>query len=566
MSNFSPVATSALRGLVVAGLTAWAGGARAQWTPSGTPICATAAEQQFPAVVEDGVGGAIVAWQDTRNGDLDIYAQRVRAAGVPQWTPDGVALSTAPGDQWEPRIASDGAGGAIVTWYDFRAGGAADVYVQRVDADGAVRWVSDGVALSTATGDQVSPAIVSDGSGGAIVAWHDSRNGAADIFAQRVDANGVTQWVPDGTALCSATGDQSLAMVAGDGAGGAIVTWQDGRSSFYHIYAQRIDAAGAVQWTVNGVGVCTTPAGGQLSPVITGDGGGGAIVAWRDARSGARGTYAQRLDGSGTAQWTLDGVALSVAGTFQLFQAIVADGSGGAIVTWQDDRAVSNYDVYAQRVDASGSPAWTANGVAVCTAANDQALPQITSDGSGGAIVAWSDVRDGVLQAVYAQRLDAAGAPQWTTDGLAVSTVASDQGSQVLTTDGSGGAILAWQDWRNGSSDVYAQRLTESGSVPTPVPAPAATVPAILSGIYPNPSGGSATFDLELTRPSPVRLEVFDVAGRLLRRMTYPELAGSRRIAFDGRDDRGDDLPSGVYLCRLHLSGTEVASKLVIAR
>jgi hypothetical protein len=69
-------------------------------------------------------GGAIVTWEDFRSGTSngDIYAQRVNLAGGPQWTTDGVALCTAANNQYNPTIASDGAGGAIVTWSDGRSG------------------------------------------------------------------------------------------------------------------------------------------------------------------------------------------------------------------------------------------------------------------------------------------------------------------------------------------------------------------------------------------------------------------------------------------------------------
>src|SRR5262245_32571088 len=73
--------------------------------------------------------------------------------------------------------------------------------------------------------------------------------------------------------------------------------------------------------------------------------------------------------------------------------SIVSDGAGGAIVTWSDYRNGTHYDVYAHHVLASGAvdPAWPADGRAICTAANVQDSPTIVSDGAGGAIVAWLD-------------------------------------------------------------------------------------------------------------------------------------------------------------------------------
>jgi hypothetical protein len=43
------------------------------------------------------------------------------------------------------------------------------------------------------------------------------------------------------------------------------------------------------------------------------------------------------------------------------------DGSGGAFITWQDSRSGMT-DIYSQRVDSSGVALWTADGIAICTA------------------------------------------------------------------------------------------------------------------------------------------------------------------------------------------------------
>ena len=117
----------------------------------------------------------------------------MNAAGVPQWTADGVALCAAANSKYNPTIVSDGAGGAIVTWNDYRSGNF-DIYAQRVSAAGVPQWTADGVALCTAANSKNNPTIVSDGAGGAIVTWEDQRNGNYDIYAQRVNAAGVPQW------------------------------------------------------------------------------------------------------------------------------------------------------------------------------------------------------------------------------------------------------------------------------------------------------------------------------------------------------------------------------------
>ena len=430
------------------------------------PLSTAGDNQSNPASVSDGTGGAIVTWQDSRSGtDYDIYAQRISADGTVQWTADGVALCTGAGTQASPTLVSDGAGGAIVTWSDLRNGNT-DIYAQRIAADGTVQWAADGVAICAAANEQYAPTITPDNAGGAIVAWLDYRLGFLDqaaIYAQRIAADGAVQWTADGVALCPATSDQGYPAIAPDGAGGAIVTWYDWPSGYdSDIYAQRIAADGTVLWTAGGVPVCAAVSS-QALPAIAADGAGGAIVSWQDRRSGFDyDIYAQRIAADGAAQWTTDGVLLCTAYADQLFPNLVSDGAGGAIVTWQDPRYVY-LDIFAQRISADGTVLWQANGLDFCGATGEQGHPQIAADGAGGAILTWEDRRNGSQLDVYAQRISAGGAARWTANGVAVCTAPGLQGSPRLVLTGAGGAIVAWHDARVGPLDIYAQGIDPDG-------------------------------------------------------------------------------------------------------
>ena len=59
-------------------------------------------------IISDGSGGAIVAWQDMRNANIDIYVRRVNSYGTPQWQHGGTAVCEALGSQVEPVLVSDG--------------------------------------------------------------------------------------------------------------------------------------------------------------------------------------------------------------------------------------------------------------------------------------------------------------------------------------------------------------------------------------------------------------------------------------------------------------------------
>ncbi len=430
--------------------------ALAQWQPNGVAISTAGVDQWPPVIASDGAGGAIMAWQDNSTGAFDIYARKVNAAGVPQWTVNGVLLCNATGDQVNCAIVSDGAGGAIVAWQDPRVDNG-DIYAQRVNASGVAQWTANGVGICTAIFAQSYPTITSDGAGGAIVTWQDGRTGVWSIYAQRINASGVVQWTANGVVLCTNL-DTHTPAIASDGANGAIITWQDGRGGTnYDIYAQRINASGVVQWTANGVPV-SVAANVQFPPKIVSDGVGGAIMTWYDGRSGPYDIYAQRINASGLTQWAVNGLAICTAAQYQLYPTLVSDGAGGAIVTWGDNRSLS-YDIYAQRVSALGSVQWAANGVAICAAPSDQAYPAIASDGAGGAVLTWHDNRSVTNYHIYAQRVNNSGVVQWTTDGVALCTAANDQSFPAIVADGTGGAIAAWQDNRSGTADAYAQRV-----------------------------------------------------------------------------------------------------------
>ncbi|MBA7532249.1 hypothetical protein ES705_24475 [subsurface metagenome] len=378
-----------------------------QWTTNGVDICTEADIQSNPTIVSDGAGGAIITWQDKRGGTFyDIYAQRINSAGVVQWTANGEAICTeATQNQYSPTIVSDGAGGAIIIWEDMRSGNF-DIYARRINSAGNVQWTADGEAICTASNNQRYPAIVSDGAGGAIITWYDERDADVNIYAQRIDSAGDVQWTANGKVICQAMGGQYDPAILSDGAGGAIITWDDHRGADYDIYAQWIDSAGDVQWTADGEAVCIAD-NNQEYPTIISDGAGGAIITWDDYRNGSHDDiYAQRINSAGAGQWATDGEAICTAVDDQEEPMIVSDGDGGAIITWYDSRSiiVGDYDIYAQRINSAGNVQWTDNGEAISTAEDSQSYPTIVSDGTGGAIITWYDDRNPDTD-IYAQRI-----------------------------------------------------------------------------------------------------------------------------------------------------------------
>jgi hypothetical protein len=429
------------------------------------PICTAADDQETPRIIPDGDGGVIICWTDRRLGypRLGVYAQRVNASGVALWQSNGVSLYLPGKEQAGPLATSDGAGGAIVFY--LQSPGVdqfPDLYAQHIDASGTLRWDSNGVLVSSAPYGQYHSAAIGDGSGGAIVAWADGRNSSFQVYVQRLSANGEPLWAANGQALTSDNiGVANFIHMVPDGAGGAILAWDDSRNYFGDIFAQRIDAQGRAQWASNGVPVSPLP-WEQSFPSLVADGAGGAIVCWQDDRTGEADLYAQRVGPDGAQIWAAEGVPVCTAPGMQSDAAIVADGAGGALIAWTDFRNVaeSSGDLYCQRLNEAGLAQWASNGVAVCTAPGYQFGAAMVSDTAGGAIIAWGDQRNGPND-IFAQQIDAAGVPRWAPQGIPVCSAPDDQNYPAIASDQAGGAIVVWPDRRNGSNyDIYANRLS----------------------------------------------------------------------------------------------------------
>lgn len=465
-------------------------------TGRNTAVCTADHEQKRPRLVSDGNNGAVVVWEDSRSGsDYDIYAQRLGPNGEGLWTAGGSAVCAAVGPQRNPQLTADGSGGVIITWFDRRNGKNYDIYAQNIDAEGAVKWTSDGVAVCTAPGDQYDPVPVPDGSGGAIIIWQDRRSGSNyDIYAQRIDAEGKVAWNDNGVVICTAAEDQEKPRPVSDGNGGAIVTWQDRRNGNNHdIYAQRLDSRGLGQWTANGLEICTEKYD-QREPQLVPDDNGGAVLTWQDRRNGSDyDIYAQRIDSAGRAQWPVNGVPICTETNNQWDPQLAVDGSGGAVITWQDyrkgsactfdafaeqtddvkapvcdEKQLNDWNIYAQHINSSGRVKWTLNGLKICTANVDQFKPQPIPDGRGGTIIAWRASDKENDHNIYVQRIDASGKTTWSKGGVAVSTAPGNQLDPLLVPDGEGGAIVTWYDQRGGNNcDVYAQRVCSTGRVGT---------------------------------------------------------------------------------------------------
>ena len=567
------------------------GGVAAGWPANGLAVCNATLAQINPVLLAD-ANGALVAWSDLRGASEDVYVQHVLPNGTadPAWPANGAILSAANQQQAFPAIATDGAGGAIVVWEDGRNGGALtsqlDLYAGRMKSNGAAdsTWGNNGALVCLQPGfDQSKPLAVAVPGGGAIFVWLDQRNGNGDIYARRILGNGTfpAGWPADGNEVVRVVGEQVNPVAIPDGSGGVIVAWQDGRDpnafpTNTDVFALRLQTDGtrAPGWAANGNDLSVQSPDRQDLPAICPDGAGGALVAWKDGRPGAE-IYAQHVKGDGTraAGWAADGLPVCTAFEQQIAPTLVSDGAGGVIVAWQDGRDTSSFptntDVFAVRLLTNGTRAagWAANGNDLSIQPDRQDAPAICGDGAGGALLAWTDGRPGAE--IYAQHVRADGTlfPGWAADGLPVCTANDPQVAPTIASDGAGGAICAWEDYRNSlaNHDIYALRFLGSGQPPT---VGVGTLPAnglALAFAGSHPAYGRARFALTLPAAAETSASIYNPAGRRVASLLAgePLPGGTTTLAWDGLGSGGRAAPPGMYVLEVLSGGRRAALRFV---
>ena len=431
----------------------------------GRPVCTAVNEQHFPDLVTDGEGGVIIAWQDARNENRDVFAQRVDENGEMLWTADGVQICNLPSEQIWPVVVSDANSGAIIVFGDGR-NGHQDIYSQRIDGSGNPLWQKDGIPVCVHSSIKTDMRAISDDKGNTIVVWEDWRNGNQDIYAQKINIDGHIMWGDNGVPVYQGEGDQYDPFLTADGKGGTIVVWWDISTEDWDVFAQRLDKQGQPVWQETGIPVCTA-AGHQSTPFVLPDGVGGVFSVWLDYRNdpnllSSADIYIQRIDATGKTLWQKDGIAFCDLPSNQQVPEGISDGAGGLIVVWRDDRDIFS-DIYAQRMSPNGKHMWEDHGIPVCAAEGEQRKPFIVSDGSDGAIVYWLDYREDygniTHDAIYAQRIDGTGKFVWAQNGVPVCTAEGNQTTPRAVPDGDGGAVIVWTDSRDESLDIYLRRV-----------------------------------------------------------------------------------------------------------
>lgn len=325
-----------------------------------------AAMSLAPRVVAVG-DDVYVVWFDNRDGAYDIYLQASHDGGA-TWLEEATRVdSDGEGEAYSawPRLAADGDGNVVVAWEDSRSG-ASDIYAN-VSTDGGRTFGQDarldGGDPAGAT-DSFLPSVAL-AEGHAYVVWHDERFGRSDVLINASSDGGAT-WNDDAARVSSQAEnivEATNPVVAAVGER-VHVAWQDDRSGGFDVFV-RTSVDGGATWGGEEERMDSDAGGAAQSfdPTVAVRGE-TVLVSWKDLRDDVEGVqfndlYYNFSENAG-ANWSAEdlrinsnkpGSAYAIDATVHLlggarFAAVWADGRFGSADIFAANRGVGEASVY----------------------------------------------------------------------------------------------------------------------------------------------------------------------------------------------------------------------------
>jgi len=589
----------------------------AGWPVNVTP--GIAGDQMEPQLLPDGSGGVAVCWADERNSTNypDVYALRWNSAGatVSGWGAaapgyGGIAIANAGYLQPHPSVARASDGALLVAWAGSPDFSHNYVYAQKLTAAGARVWAPSGVQVSE-SGSEQRASIVSDGQGGAYLSYV---NMYGDAHLQHIlAANGSRDWPLYSTVVTQSTLETPALVELGNGAVMmAYVTLTTPTTT--DLWAYSYDPATESKLYLS---LCNAT-GDQKAPAMVSDGSGGAIIAWRDTRSGSLGEYAARVlrNGNFAPGWPTNGLqvasAISVKDPLDM-PALAPDANGGAVFAWR----TSPGDISSRIVNYEGCVG------AVTTVCNDpleQSDPTVSLAALGSAVIAWRDARcSGIDTGVFAAAL----AVPYPSSGVNVNVHC--QGAVSVDFSGSTDAVLGaptYYDVRMSSAEITEGNFTGATQIyygpsnnpldetvscsnPTYFACKARygtcywtrmgystwvigncsrycadefkatpswpVLPAVLDlRAQPNPATYSVRVSLaipSIRSGQALQLSVYDIRGRLVRNLEGgAATAGTHDVVWDATETDGSPARPGLYFLKLKCGDAMLRRQVILIR
>jgi hypothetical protein len=296
------------------------------------------------------------------------------------------------------------------------------------------------------------------------------------------------------------------------------------------------------------------PTSNASLPSIAATRDGKVNVVWNDSRTGLNQIFwKQFIPGSG---WTADQqIVFSPSGT--LVPSLTSSRNGHLHLVWRDGRDGNAEIYYKEYVPGVG---WDAVDTRLTVNSFLQNDPQADADPLGNVYVVWTDQRNGNLNPdiFYKERKGGAWGAETSLVGAGSDTTNSRQRFPAITHDGIGQSYVMWTDERLPASlgkNLEAFYKIGFGFVTAVEPTAAPAMARMLRN-YPNPFNPRTTVEFTLSRDATASLRVYDARGRLVSTLLESYItAGKHSVTWNGRNDAGVSVGSGVYFIRLQAGG-----------
>ncbi len=437
------------------------------------PVATRTSGQTLPKVVSHPSGGCYISWFDPASGNFDVYIQRLARSGAELFPANGALVSNLmqPSSLVDYDLGVDGFGDAYVAFTDAASGTDRDARVTKMTSAGAVAWSTP---VSSNADFEVDPRVVELVTGALYVGVTWARfDSAPGIYYQRLDSTSGAEIETPGGVLVAGDGVEAPAfqeMIATpDGA--FIVSYvRDTRvfASPRHVRAQKYGIDGSPLWN-GGSPVIVSANSVPIAhrPRLISDGAGGCIIAWHDSSAGGSNCFVQRIDAAGNLVFPAGGVAVSTnAGRLRFDPAIVHLPATDEVVVFFNERTLSQGDrgIYAQKLSAAGARQWTDDGLELLPVDGViEGVPRAGRMGGDAVYFTLQNPSNGSVDAsIVGGRVTPAGAVAWSATA---SDFPSSKGRLPIAVDPCGQAIAVWEDNRTDSNDIYAQNVNSDGTL-----------------------------------------------------------------------------------------------------
>ncbi len=455
---------------------------RAQWSDDpliNTAVTTATGEQAIPHTAYTSDGHFYVGFFSQESGNYNVRLQYYDFNGNAQWSGGGILISNHLQNSWlsDWDLAVDNTGHCVLAFNDVRDGNA-NVYAYKISPSGNFEWGADGIALTAATEDEYAPKICVNGQNNTLVVWERPATPHTQVVLQKIEPDGTLTWGTQGITYQTGSQDYTGPVALGLSDDSFLVAFYKQTGPSYsptrHIYAQKFDASGAAVWSSD---AAVSTAGGISAWInldIASDNSDGIIIGWTDDRNNDMQLqgYVQHVNSSGSVVWTSDGEEVANQGTFnhENIHIIGTDNSGNVIVAWDKYNGnQSQIAIQGQKFSASGAQLWGSTGHEFVP------MSQTTANTIGGtmdgnnAIVAYEEYIGGgyVDRAVKAFSVDENGDFNWTPHISEMSLRVSEKLHEDVTSLYNDQFIVVWED--NGTGrDIYMQNIFTDGHIGFP--------------------------------------------------------------------------------------------------